>query len=236
MTEYTKETSPNLFKLESNFSDIIGDVRTALQPYKTIVEYFRLTRYHEYPVNRAMIVYPMGAEHRMNVSNPHRYAPEYNGRKEENEYFTAYTASGDIPKFFGDRFWGAGGCPNTGIYMNEKFKRDIDKPIQKIIERIRAEMKNDELDVIEMSLSVKGKNMRLYRHRDKISDWQRSPYRYHCIIESHQHNFLLTGNNDEEDIRVNPREGEIWALQVDEMHKAENLGDTDTWHFIIDFI
>lgn len=235
MTKLTKENSPNLYKLDFDFKDILDDVRKALEPYKTVINYFRITRYRDYPVNRAMIVYPMGAEHRMNVSNPHRYAPEYNGHIEENEYFTAYTASGDIPRFFGERFWGAGGNPNTGIYMNEKFKRDIDKPIQTLIDRLREETGEHEY-VTEMTLAVKGPGMRLYRHRDKISDWQRSPYRYHFIIESHQHNFLLTGYNDKEDIRVNPKEGEVWALQVDEMHKAENLGDTDAWHFIIDLI
>jgi len=236
MNEYSKENNVNLFRLEANFHDILKNVKKDLHYYKSIVEYFRITRYHDYPVNRAMIVYPMGAEHRMNVSNPHRYEPQYGGKIEETEYFTAYTASGDVPKRFGERYWGAGGNPNTGIYMKERFSRDVDKSIQTIIDRIRAEMKNDELDVIEMSLAVKGFGMRLYRHRDKISDWQRSPYRYHCIIESSPHNFLITGKNDKEDLRVVPKEGEIWALQVDEMHKAENLGDTDVWHFIIDFI
>ena len=212
-------------KIDCHFLDLYDEIMDELNPYISIMNYYRDTRWQQEPICRIMTPYPMASEHRARTSNPQFYTPEKNGMTEETTDFIAYTIR---------YVWSK---PNSMIFMKSKFEKPVAHVFKSLIQRIRNEVNNNELTQIEMCLVWKSPQFLLKHHKDKVHDWQKSAVRYHFILKSNDENCMYSGDDPNNMIEYKMKVGEVWALDTAEFHKACNNSKTeDSLHFIIDFI
>ncbi len=212
-------------KIDCHFLDLYDEIMDELNPYISIMNYYRDTRWQQEPICRIQTPYPMASEHRARISNPQFYTPEKNGMTEETTDFIAYTIRNVWSK------------PNSMIFMKSKFEKPVAPVIKTLIRRIRKEVNNHELTKIEMCLAWKSPKFLLKQHKDKIQDWQKSAVRYHFILKSNNKNCMYSGDDPNNMNEYKMKKGEVWVLDTAEFHKACNHHKTkDALHFIIDFI
>ena len=211
----------HLYRLDASFHDIKAAVWNELWEHtETILKFNQ--GYHQ-QTNRFMIVYPSGDNHRVKNVHPARYVAVKN---------------------YKDEIFGHGLTtmlhPPTGTWMYLHEEKEIDPNIAILIKRITDEVvptHTDKSYKVECALSFKGKNCLLQRHCDHDDD--NEYFRYHCVLQTHHTNYMVTGNTPEDDYIVVPNVGEIWGLNVSQPHWAGNDSDDDeqqSWHLIIDVI
>lgn len=213
----------HLYKLKASFGDILDGCWEELKEHRDTILNFRQGYYQR--VDRFIIVYPSGDNHRVKNVQPSRYVSvkNYNDPTFETGLTTMLH-------------------PPTGTWMYLHKEKEIAPNISELVERIVKEVVDDEGEDrdnynVEMALSFKGPGCLLNRHCDH--DDNNAYYRYHAVLKTHDHNYMVTGNTPEDDYIIVPDEGEIWGFGVVAPHWAGNDSQRDdefSWHLIIDVI
>ena len=214
------------YKLDASCLDLLEDLNTELQPYLTEMNNYKLSNWPDAPVCRVMMPYPMASDHLARISKPEFYTEAYNGKTVETDDYTAYT----ITNIYGQ--------PNNMVFMKDQHAKTVGSVVETLIERIRADANGpgNDLAVTQMCLSWKDPGFLLKQHTDTIQPWMTASVRYHCVIKSNPDNKFYSGDDPDNMNEYVATAGEIWALDVSQLHKTCNNSTTeDSLHMIIDF-
>jgi len=222
--------NPALRKINATFNDIHAQVWEDLKEHRDTILQFRKTYYQK--TDRFIIVYPSGDNHRVKNVAPPRYV--------------------SIMNYNNDMFGNVGLTtmlhPPTGtwMYLHEDKPRSpaIEELISRIVKEVIPEHEQDpeifnQKYKIESALSFKGPGCLLNRHCDHDDD--NGYVRYHAILNTHDKNYMVTGNTPADDYIVAPQVGEIWGFDVSKPHWAGNDAQEEkeellSWHLIIDVL
>lgn len=214
-----KKENESLYQVDVDISDIFENVREELVWYKERMMSYRDSITQEN--DRIVSVYPSAGNHRLKNVKPGRL------KITEHDDFTTYWQREQ----------------GTWLYFHDE--REEDQNIKELIRRV-VEATGYEGNDVQTSLSFKGPGYDLASHVDL--DCENNQWRYHVVIESNPNNYIISNssppakfwaeNEDPNlDYEVNPKEGEIWALNVTVNHSAGNRHESaNTFHFIIDLV
>lgn len=205
----------NVTLLNTNFKDMLIELKAELAPYLAAMhDYEQYLDFSEYP-NRVAIVYPVG-----NTQKSLYASRNLDKKKPVQREFKTYNS---LQLFFpGHR------TLNHTLQLKEgQYSVDV---MNKIKYNIFNETGYDILEC-EAAIATKYKSYTLQPHIDGGKQEGGVTNRIHLVLESSETSYF----EDENNVRYNPKEGEIWDLDVTRTHAAGNYSDARVTHLVLDY-
>jgi hypothetical protein len=202
-----------IYKLKTQFD--LWNLRELVKKEESLIEYYKNTRISREDHYRINTTFPMGETHRATNKDAQNCYNGYNGNEEVTSDFIASSRNTNENQ-------------HHMIIMDEKFKRKVDDSIKNMIASIAEEENILNYSKVNMSLIYKSPKLSIVPHIDQQKPKASRGIRYHCVLKSNNKNMI----ND-----MVVREGEIWAIDTNNMHSAENSHSTlPSLHFVIDYM
>jgi hypothetical protein len=201
--------------LNLNFRDKLEDLKEELSPYLSAMQdYEKYLDFSEYP-NRVAIVYPVG-----NTQKSLYASRNLDKKRPVNREFETYSS---LQLFFPGHQ-----TLNHTLQLKEgKYSEDI---ITEIKYNIYKETGYDVLSC-EAAIATKYENYTLQPHIDGGKQEGGVTNRIHLVLESSETSYFEDENNN----RYNPKEGEVWDLDVTRTHAAGNHSPQRVTHLVLDY-
>ena len=205
----------NVKLLNTNFKEVLVELKSELAPYLNILrDYEQYLDFSEYP-NRVAIVYPVG-----NTQKSLYASRNLDKKRPVHREFETQTS---LQLFFPGHQ-----TLNHTLQLKEgKYSDDI---ITKIKYNIYKETGYDIL-TCEAAIATKYKNYTLQPHIDGGQQEGGVTNRIHLVLESSETSYF----EDKDKNIYNPKEGEIWDLDVTQMHAAGNYSPQRVTHLVLDY-
>jgi hypothetical protein len=205
----------NIKLLKTNFKSLLKEIKIELSPYINVLhDYEKHLDFSEYP-NRVSIVYPFGNTQKSLYANRalDKKKPLY---KEFDNYKSLQL------------FYPRHSTLNHTLELKSgDFSEDI---VTEIKNNIFKETGCD-LSNCEAAIATKYENYTLQPHIDGGQQESGVTNRIHLVLESSETSYF----EDKDNIRYNPKEGEIWDLDVTQTHAAGNHSPQRVTHLVLDY-
>jgi len=205
----------NITLLNTNFKDMLTELKTELAPYLAAMQdYEQYLDFSKYP-NRVAIVYPVG-----NTQKSLYASRNLDEKKPVHRDFETYKS---FQLFFPQHQT----LNHTLQLKGGKYPVDIINKIKFII------FKETGYDVLECeaAIATKYKNYTLQPHIDGDKEESGVTNRIHLVLESNETNYF----EDENKMKYNLKEGEVWDIDVTRTHGAGNFSDARATHLVLDY-